>query len=311
MSTSTSTSLVALLLLGGVGLAACDHSAGAAGAAEDGVEDRYMLRYEVESLVQTGLETSRWGRLQSFNTTQIGFPLYFGDFHFVASVAVSLSYAGIKVQAYDLALYLRSDSRLWGNATKNSKRAMEIIQSMVGNVQFHMHFSSKFVTRGALAGFVDKLEPYCEKAHVPNMTKVLEDYKSRILHGPKVTMGSSMIIEPRTDGIHLLMNNQDLGTVVSAKLSDVTVSGYFGPETTLPMFRDQVFTQLEHGLFDSATVEPVKELVEVHSSWRHWLILALVVVGTAVTTCLLAWYCCCRRRAPAKAPLSASAGRPQ
>lgn len=237
-----------------------------------------------------------------------------GRLHYVASVAVSIAFAGIKVHAYDIGLYLRRTSKLWGRKLKGNVHEKEI-EAMIGESQIHFHFSTKWVSRGTMATFVDFLYPICKRAKVKNYAKALEVYKSKLLHGPKVALGSTLVIEPKSTGIHLFVNGRDLGMVMNSQLGNVTLNSYLNLDSILPTFRREVFAQLQRGLFNKVVEGPKQEEVDLGHPWWFWLIIALVIAATVVLMAVLTWCCCRLQHRPrasvpsAKSPLSDAEGK--
>jgi len=145
-----------------------------------------------------------------------------------------------------------------------------------------------------MARFVDFLEPFMKKAGAKNYTKALVEYKRKLLHGPQVTIGSSFVIEPRSDGIQIWVNRKDLGKVVHDTLGAITMQSYFGPEPVLPTFRKGVLKQLQTGLDDAVDTKPAEEMVRFHHPWYYWLIIVVIILGMAVSTFGTLWFCCLR-----------------
>mmetsp|Transcript_102736 Transcript_102736/g.299680 ORF Transcript_102736/g.299680 Transcript_102736/m.299680 type:complete len:393 (-) Transcript_102736:46-1224(-) len=251
------------------------------------------------------------------NNDSFEFPQTVDNMHIVASVAVVVHVSGINVHAYDLGLYVRSRCRSWGNFATSSDDHFQEIEDLLDNSLLYIRFSTKWVNRGVLAAMIDNLVPACEKhqkshleATMGSFTEALDEYKLKLRQGPQVGLGSTMLIWPRSSGVELKINQQDLGLVRHSALGSVTLHTYFDEDTLMPTFRQEVFQVLSKGykqaLRDNVGQVLGHEEVAASSKWPWWLMLIIVLLGLGLLVIIFwsVWRCCL----PGKASVDKAVG---
>mmetsp|Transcript_18321 Transcript_18321/g.58272 ORF Transcript_18321/g.58272 Transcript_18321/m.58272 type:complete len:324 (+) Transcript_18321:77-1048(+) len=263
-----------------------------------------------EELSPPGQEPKKGYNEDEDGSVSIGFPLITeDDYHFVASASYNVDYANFHVHAYDLALYLKNSSRLWNVDLSRE----QVITEMVDQCSFHLHMTTRWVSRHLMADFVQKLIPLVQDTPEEHPNDMLEDYRRRFLEGPKVVKGTKLTITPVSEGVRLTVDKTDLGVVSSKYLGRVSVDAYIGTRTDFPDFREQVFSQLRSGRADAVT-DAVQIREAVKTEWWKILILVIILVAIVAAAVGCVWYCCCRRKAteaakaepPAEAPAEAA-----
>lgn len=226
------------------------------------------------------------------------FPLRHEEvYHFVGSAAFMLRWMDRRIHYYDVALYLDRSSTLWGSQHTNGTKERDF-KSMLGNIQFMIVLQSGMASRKAMAALVDALLLFAEGRQLRNVTPVLDQYKRCYRKGPRITMGSLIVLEPNRTGLQISLNGESLCFVESDFLSLLVLDHYLGKRSDFPEFRDTVFRQLEEGMPSEVSL-PVVVSRDSHTPW--WVTALLVLLGVGACAGLLLFYhSCCRQRSEAR-----------
>jgi len=228
-----------------------------------------------------------------------GFPLTRGERQFAGSASFALDLAGVHIHCYDMALYVNKSNPVWGNTT-DRKRALD---ALLGDTVFVIETKSSFVSRKALAGFVDRLAKFAAELRVPDYAPTLESYKEMLLKGPKVSVGSEVLLAPGTSFMEPSIDGALVGYVNSTWLGRVILEAYLGHHSDLPEFRDQVWATLAEG-FPSEVSEPA--LVSASMRMPPGIIVAIVLGCLAAILCFSGSVRClvyrCSARAKSEVP---------
>jgi len=221
-----------------------------------------------------------------------------GPCHFAGSASLLLDILGMHVHCYDIAMYLNNNNKEWTALRGRSHE--ESIDAMLGQVQFNIVIKTQWANNKFMAGAAEMLGPFLKVLGAQNARKDLRKYKDLYLRAPKVGEGSKVVLLPLETGVRAFIAGKDMGLAESSFLGPALLQTYLGPNSTLPEFRDRVFTTLSQGMPGDVS-EPAQSTTLVHTPWWMWLILATAILAF-LGLCAGSVYCCWRCLGSAAAP---------